>query len=209
MKVKVYTIKAEAKTDFNLPKKYTVNYSDALYKQATRVYEDRSHFGLAKVKTRAEVNKTKKKLYKQKGTGGARHGAKSAHIFVGGGVAHGPKGVKRILELPYKMRKKALDMILTSKFKNGEALLVSDLNKITKTSEANSFVKFLKIKLKINSKILVSLSQKNITRLRYFRNLDNTSAINFLNLSILNLVRHGLIIVDKDIFETKKEPRKK
>ena len=96
MKTKLYTVKGEVKGDINLPKEYNLKTSNSLLLQAVRVFEDRTHFGLARVKTRSEVNKTRKKLYKQKGTGGARHGAKSAHIFVGGGVAHGPKGEKEI-----------------------------------------------------------------------------------------------------------------
>jgi len=83
------------KINFSLPKGFDLKKAEKLLVQIVRVFEDRTHFGLNKVKTRSEVNKTRKKLYKQKGTGGARHGAKSAHIFVGGGVAHGPKGEKR------------------------------------------------------------------------------------------------------------------
>jgi len=104
-KVNLYKLSgATEKTEF--PKKYQGNIEPSLLAQAVRVYEDRMHPGLSKVKTRSEVAKSTRKIYKQTGTGGARHGAKSAPIFVGGGVAHGPKGVKRLLSLSKKLVKK-------------------------------------------------------------------------------------------------------
>src|SRR3989339_1998013 len=131
------------KINFSLPKGFDLKKAEKLLVQIVRVFEDRTHFGLNKVKTRSEVNMTKKKLYKQKGTGGARHGAKSAHIFVGGGVAHGPKGEKRDLNLPLKMKKKALYLSLVKKFNLKTAILVEGLNKVSKTSEANKMIKTL------------------------------------------------------------------
>ena len=73
----------------------TTNVSDKLFgadvklvllAQAARVYLSNSRQSTSKVKTRSEINRTKKKWYRQKGTGGARHGARTANIFVGGGV---------------------------------------------------------------------------------------------------------------------------
>src|SRR5690554_4960009 len=63
-----------------------------LLAQAVRVYLSNLRQGTSKVKTRSEVSRTRAKWYRQKGTGNARHGARSAPIFVGGGVAHGPNG---------------------------------------------------------------------------------------------------------------------
>src|SRR3989344_3368471 len=124
MKAKLYTLKGLTKTDVSLPKEYVKTNAVSLLAQAVRVFEDRTHFGLSRVKTRSEVNISKKKIYKQKGTGGARHGAKSAHIFVGGGVVHGPTGMKRDLVLPLNMKKKALRIALSNKFASGKAVLV-------------------------------------------------------------------------------------
>src|SRR3989337_4248642 len=77
--------------------------------QAVRVWLSNQRAANAKTKTRTEVSKTTAKMYKQKGTGRARHGSYSAPIFVGGGVAHGPTGGENWkLKLPAKMTKKAL-----------------------------------------------------------------------------------------------------
>lgn len=83
--------------------------SPALITQALYVYAENTHRGVSKTKTRGEVNLTKHKAYKQKGTGNARHGAKSAPLFVGGGVAFGPTGHKTVLKsLSKKMKTLAL-----------------------------------------------------------------------------------------------------
>ena len=90
LKTKTYSLKGTKLKETSLPKEFGQKENLPLLAQAVRVYEERSHIGFAKTKTRAEVNRTTKKVYKQKGTGGARHGARSAPIYVGGGTAHGP-----------------------------------------------------------------------------------------------------------------------
>lgn len=168
-----------------------VKINKSLIKQAIRVLEDRTHFGLNKVKTRSEVNRTKKKLYKQKGTGGARHGARSAPIFVGGGKAHGPKGVKKELNLPLKMKKKALSMALAFKFDKKEAQFVEGLDKIKKTAEAAKIIN----KLKLKGKVLVILSKTS----NFFKNIKNVKALNYKDLNAYEVIKHKNILVDKSI----------
>lgn len=88
----------------------------ALLAQATRVYEGNAHQKTHKVKTRGEVDGSTRKIYRQKGTGNARHGARYAPIFVGGGIAHGPSGVRpENLVLPRGMRRRAFAVALAEK----------------------------------------------------------------------------------------------
>src|SRR3989344_5044199 len=101
-------------SDFKLPKEFRVKPNLGLLTQSLRVYEERGHVGLRQAKTRAEVNRTGKKLYKQKGTGGARHGSKRAPIFVGGVVAHGPRPIRRILSLSSKLKRLSKLMALST-----------------------------------------------------------------------------------------------
>lgn len=97
-----------------------------LLAQAVRVYQANRRQGTKKVKTRAEIARTTAKVWRQKGTGRARHGSRKAPIFVGGGVAHGPTGKENYqLALPRRLRKKALCGALTQKAK-GEAITVID-----------------------------------------------------------------------------------
>ncbi len=201
MKVKLYTIKGEAKTDVNLPKEYDSLGSTSLVNQAVRVYEDRTHFGLNKVKTRSEINATKKKLYKQKGTGGARHGAKSAHIFVGGGVAHGPKGVKRDLNLPSKMKKKALEISLTRKFKLGKAVLVEGLSTVSKTKDANKILVSLNKVLNNSGRVTLVLAKENIKSRQFYSNIKNLIIKEFSSLNAFDVVTSNVLVIDSASFK--------
>jgi large subunit ribosomal protein L4 len=82
--------------------------------------------GTHKVLTRSEVNRSKKKLYKQKGTGQARHGARSAPLFVGGAKAMGPVQHSHEFDLPKKVRTLGLRHALSTKAKNGSLVVLDE-----------------------------------------------------------------------------------
>jgi large subunit ribosomal protein L4 len=82
--------------------------------------------GTHKVLTRGEINRTKKKLYKQKGTGQARHGARSAPLFVGGAKAMGPVQHSHEFDLPKKVRALGLRHALSSKAKDGSIVVLDE-----------------------------------------------------------------------------------
>ena len=82
--------------------------------------------GTHKVLTRAEVNRTKKKLYAQKGTGQARHGARSAPLFVGGAKAMGPVQHSHEFDLPKKVKALGLRHALSAKAKGGSIVIIED-----------------------------------------------------------------------------------
>ena len=165
----------------NLPPEiFAAEVNPQLMAQAVRVYLANQRKAQPKTKTRAEVNRTKAKWYRQKGTGRARHGSRAAPIFVGGGVAHGPTGEQNYkLKMPKKMKKAALFSALTSKFKEKEILVVKGLEKIEpKTKRMAEIIKKFKIQ---NSKfkILLILPKvlKNIVLAgRNLKNLEITQA---------------------------------
>lgn len=101
-----------------------------LLAQAVRVYLSNQRSAHAKVKSRGEIKASTRKVYRQKGTGGARHGARSAPIFVGGGIAHGPRGIENYdLKLSRVLRKKALVSALSARAEAGH-VIVCDLDKV-------------------------------------------------------------------------------
>jgi large subunit ribosomal protein L4 len=100
--------------------------------------------GQHKVLTRAEINRTKKKMYKQKGTGQARHGARSAPLFVGGAKAMGPVAHSHEYDLPKKVKALGLRHALSSKAKSG-SILVLDEAKTAKIKTGELAKKFGKI----------------------------------------------------------------
>ena len=128
----------------------------------------------AKTKQQNEVRGPTSKIYAQKGTGGARHASRKAPIFVGGGIAHGPKG-----ELSYKKRKlnkneKKLSVasLITEKNINKNLLILNDFSsEIKKTKEMNAIIKKLEIShsliiLDKNSKEKIEKSARNIPNVK-------------------------------------------
>lgn len=109
----------------NLPEiMFDAKVNPVLMSQAVRVYLANQRQGTRSTQTRGDVTMTTAKVYRQKGTGRARHGAKSAPIFVKGGVAHGPKPQDFSLKLSKKMKKAALFSSLTAKLKDQELRFV-------------------------------------------------------------------------------------
>lgn len=196
LKVQSFTSKGVRSTDVILPKEWEVKSNGALLAQAIRVYDDRGHFGLAKTKTRAEVNRTTKKLYKQKGTGGARHGSRKAPIFVGGGVAHGPRPVSRELTLPTKMRRKALGVAMTSAVK--QKRVVAAQVDFKKTSEAQKFIE--KTFGGKDVRVTFILKRENYKIAKSIRNIENAKVLIFPSINAFNIFFGGNIVIDKSIF---------
>jgi large subunit ribosomal protein L4 len=205
-KLNVFSIEGKQSGQAALPKELVAEHNPALLDQAIHIYQDRKHPGLSYAKTRAEVNITKKKIYRQKGTGGARHGAASAPIFVGGGVTHGPKGVKRELVLPQAMRRKAMKVALTAKVEAGEVVVASGIATIAKTAQAQKLVKA--ISAKKNQKFTFVLSEYSEEVVRALRNLANVEVLVFSNLNAYSIAFGGIIILDEKLVEAKKTTRK-
>ena len=177
--------------------------------QAIHVYEDREHLGLARAKTRSEVAISTRKIYRQKGTGGARHGAKSAPIFVGGGVAHGPKGIKRVLHLSKDQKEKAFRYALNYKVISSSVALVEGLEKLKKTKSAVNLIKdIIKDKnWKNGNNIIIALSEKNRDILRFFRNIEGISVDYFKNLNAYKVYLANELVIDKAVLEEKTEKK--
>lgn len=202
-KLDVFSVKGVKKEAVNMPEDFIEKENPALLAQAIRVYEGRQHPGLSKIKTRGEVVASKRKIYRQKGTGRARHGALSAPIFVGGGKAHGPKGVKRKLELPKKMRRKAVSVALGQKVKNGDLLVVDGLSSLKKTKEVQKLVNKILTNRKKKDRVSFLLSEKSFSAVRAIRNLPNAEAISFHNLNAYQVFHGGVLILDKEILTPK------
>ncbi len=155
-----------------LPKEiFAVNSSPALLAQYVRVYLAGLFKPTSKTKGRSEVEGSTRKIYRQKGTGRARHGDIKAPIFVGGGIAHGPLNIRKVLKINKKMRRKALFVALSEKLKNKQIILFADklIEPINKTKTAlDLFKKNLK-EHKLKGVLLV-LANK-ISNKKYFQNV--------------------------------------
>jgi large subunit ribosomal protein L4 len=147
----------------------------------------------AKTKQQNEVSGPTSKIYAQKGTGGARHASRKAPIFVGGGVAHGPKG-----ELSYKKRKlnkseKKLSVasLITEKNKNKNLLVFSDFNnEIKKTKEMHSIIKKFEI---TNSLIILDKTSKDKIE-KSVRNIPNIKVTDVNHFSSFDIIKFKKVV---------------
>jgi large subunit ribosomal protein L4 len=147
----------------------------------------------AKTKQRNEIRGSTKKIVAQKGTGGARHASKKAPLFVGGGIAHGPKGaVYKIKKINKKVRKLALAQTLSKKNLDKNFHILSDVKKeIKKTKDFNNFL----LKNKLSNVLIVSdkNSEKNI--FKSARNIKNLKIINEDGANIYDLLKYKNVIL--------------
>ena len=147
--------------------------------------------GTHKVLTRGEVNRTKKKVYKQKGTGQARHGARSAPLFVGGARAMGPVQHSHAFDLPKKVRALGLKHALSSKAKSG-AIVVLDEAK-SKDIKTRDLAKRLG-KLGVASALVVDGEFDKNFQLSA-RNLSHVSLVAAAGLNVYDIMRRDKLVL--------------
>ena len=161
-----------------------------LLAQAVRVYLSNQRTALAKTKTRAQIARTTKKVYKQKGTGGARHGSRKAPIYVGGGIAHGPRGMQNYkLSLSTSMKKLALSSALGAKLAKNQ-VSVADLEKLE--PRAKTLSGFLK-KTKLEGKTTI-IHAGSSDLIKAGRNIKNLNLIPAVNLSAYDCLAGGNLL---------------
>ena len=147
----------------------------------------------AKTKQQNEVSGPTSKIYAQKGTGNARHASRKAPIFVGGGVAHGPKG-----ELSYKKRKlnksekkQSIASLISDKIKNDNLIVFSDFgSKIKKTKEMSLILKKFQIS---NSIIILDKNSKDNVE-RSIRNIPNIKVTDINHFSAFDIVKFKKVV---------------
>lgn len=207
LSAEVFDLEGKVAGKIDLPKEiFAAPVNNRLLAQAIRVYLANQRQGTASTKTRGEVAGSTRKIYRQKGTGRARHGALSAPIFVGGGIVFGPKPRDFSLKLPQKIRTQALFSALASKFKDNCILIIKELEKLKpKTKEMIKVLKSLKLKVtggKLQSKILLVLPKREENVILACRNIQN------LTLTPANLLNPHLVLAHQKIIFTKESIEK-
>lgn len=181
---------------------FAAKVNKALMAQAVRVYRANQRVAHASTKTRGEVTGSTRKIYRQKGTGRARHGGITAPIFVGGGVAHGPRAHEYTLSMPQKMRKAALFSALTSKQQDNGIRVVNGLEKIEpKTKAFVSFLKAVALDEK-KKKVLLVLPAKTDNVARSARNIEGVEFSLANQLNTYEVLNTKTVIFMKDAIET-------
>ncbi len=209
LKLSVYSTVGHVLESITLPKEiFGQEVNKGLMTQAVRVYLANQRRGTVKTKSRGEVNISTKKIYRQKGTGRARHGAASAPIFVGGGIAFGPKQRDYSLKLSQKMKKAALFSALSAKLKEGEIKVISGLDKLEpKTKKVADVI----TKLNLNGKskqiliVLPNQSKDNQNVVRAARNIEGVSVLQSNVLNTYQVLANKEILFMKSAIDSLKE----
>jgi large subunit ribosomal protein L4 len=159
--------------------------------------------GTASTKTRANVSKTGKKKYSQKGTGNARHGDGAAPIFVGGGTAHGPHPRDYSYTLPKKVRKLGLAMAVADRAEQGKVVAVDGFGLEPKTK---SFLAWAKANgMDGSERVFLVTDDENA--LRAARNLIWVTPVKTAGLNCYDVLRHERLLIDRGALEACKLER--
>jgi large subunit ribosomal protein L4 len=168
--------------------------SKALLAQAVRVYLANQREGSAATKTRGEVEGSTRKIYRQKGTGRARHGSIRAHIFVGGGVVFGPVPHSFTLQMPEKMRRKALTGALTNQLEAGRVVVMDGLEAIIKTKAMAQAL----VAASASKSVLLVVGKEATAVTRAARNIEGVDIIQGTSLNTYTVLAHQKIVFMKD-----------
>ncbi|MBI4065243.1 50S ribosomal protein L4 [Candidatus Gottesmanbacteria bacterium] len=194
IKSPVLGVDGKQKGTMQLPKEFfAAKINKQLLAQAIRVYLTNQRQGNAATKTRSHVEGSTRKIYRQKGTGRARHGGIRSPIFVGGGIVFGPSPRDYHLDMPKKMKRRALAGALTSQFNDQIITIVDGLDTI-------------ELKTKIMAKTLMTLGALYRTLLvtpgktaivRAVRNISYVDTLPVGNISAYTVLHHKRIIFMK------------
>ena len=193
MNIKVLNIDGNKSKDLIVSDKITsLKVNNKLLKYVIDWQLNLSKKRLAKTKQRNEVIGSTRKIYAQNGTGGARHASRKAPLFVGGGVAHGPKGaVYREKKINKKIKKIGLLHILSQKNKMKSLVIVEDFK--TEIKKTKIFYRFLE---KNNLKNSLVVSDKN-SKLKIFKsakNIPNLKIVEESGANVYDLLKYKNVI---------------
>ena len=150
--------------------------------------------GTHAVKGRADIARTGKKMYKQKGTGGARHGSQRANLFRGGGRAFGPVVRSHAIDLPKKVRALALKHALSSKAKDGGIIVMDSLS--LKDAKTKSLaVQFGK--LKVVNALFIDGSEVEKNFFAAARNIPNIDVLPIQGINVYDIMRRKTLVLTK------------
>jgi large subunit ribosomal protein L4 len=196
MQVAVHNMAGDQVNEIELPAEiFEAPINTALMHQALVRQLANARRGTHKTQTRGEVSRTKSKWYRQKGTGRARHGSRNAPIFVGGGVAHGPKPRSYQKQMPRKMRRAALRSALSVKAAEERILLLDELT--MEQPRTREFATILE-RLQVSNSALVLLSEKNETVEKSARNLSHVKTLRTHYLNIRDLLGYDTVLIPLD-----------
>jgi len=206
MKTSVYNKEGKEVSKIDLPEQiFGLPWNADLVYQVVTAMNTNARQPIAHTKDRSEVRGGGKKPWKQKGTGRARHGSSRSPIWVGGGITFGPRNDKDYSrKINKKMKAKALAVILSQKFKEGEVIFVDTFGfSEPKTKEAKNVITglatvagFEKLATKRNNAALISIAKKDKNSLKSFANFKNFLTEEARNINPVDLVNYKYLVIE-------------
>ncbi|MFA8388092.1 MAG: 50S ribosomal protein L4 [Pelagibaca sp.] len=166
--------------------------ADILHR-VVRWQRNKAQAGTHKVKTRSEVSYSTKKIYRQKGTGGARHGSRKAPIFRKGGIYKGPTPRSHAHDLPKKVRKLGLMHALSAKLKDGSLVIIENIDSDGKTSSLAKQVKNLGWK----RALIIDGAEVNENFIRAAANIDGLDVLPSMGANVYDILKRDTLVLTK------------
>ena len=166
--------------------------ADILHR-VVRWQRNKAQQGTHKVKTRSEVSYSTKKIYRQKGTGGARHGSRKAPIFRKGGIYKGPTPRSHAHDLPKKFRKLGLRHALSAKAKAGELVVIENADAEGKTAALAKQVKNLGWK----RALVIDGAEVNEGFLKASRNIEGLDILPSMGANVYDILKRDTLVLTK------------
>ncbi len=205
METTIYNQKGQEAGKMKIPESvFGIPWNADLVHQVVVSMMSSARHPIANTKTRGEVSGGGKKPWQQKGTGRARHGSTRSPIWVGGGIAHGPRADKNYdRKVNKKAKIKALYTILSKKFKDGEILFVDSLSfTAPKASEAKStLMAFSKVKgfekfaTKPKNVAILAIEKKTPEIMKSFKNFGNLEVEEFRTINPVSVLNHKYLVI--------------
>ena len=195
-KLSVYNMKKEAVDSIELNDLvFGAEYNEALIHQVIVAQHNNARQGTKSALTRSEVSASKKKIYRQKGTGGARHDERSAPQFDGGGVVFAPKPRDFSQKINKKMRDIAFSSAISQKIAQNEVYVIDDIKFAdSKTKAASEFLKTFGL----NKRTIILTDGKDESVLKATNNIQKVSAQDVALLNVCDVVENTFLVFTKN-----------
>jgi large subunit ribosomal protein L4 len=206
MDAKIYTKEGKSKGTITLPEEvFGLNWNADLVHEVLTSLATNARTPVAHTKDRGEVRGGGKKPWQQKGTGRARHGSSRSPIWVGGGVAHGPRNDKNFdRKVNKKVKSKALATILSAKLRDGEIIFIDTFGfAAAKTKDAVSVLRSLgaisgleKLAQKKQNAALITIADKDVNVSKSFANIGKVAITEARNLNPIDLMKYKYLVIE-------------
>ena len=198
MKIKSLSLSNKPGKEITLNEKiFGIDPREDIVSRVVRWQLAKRRSGNHSTKTRSQVKMTTAKMYKQKGTGKARHGSGAVSQFRGGGMAHGPVAHSHSHNLNKKVRKLGLKSVLSDKYKLGKLIILEN----TKSNGKTSTIKRSLDKIGVKNALIISGNEVNDKFIKAISNIRNLDILSHQGLNVYDIIRRDNLIIIDDVLK--------